>query len=134
MLKVVYSQILNPAEHHPARITKIDEILGDELDFEEVKFPVKIKDIHKIKKTNSIAISVFGYENKRKHPIYITKECYEDKHVDLLSIGERERKHCVFIKDFNTFMYNHIIIFYIMEKFLLLFISFQFKGNIKTSH
>ena len=38
------------AEHHPARIRKIDEILADELDFENIKFPVKIKDIHKIKK------------------------------------------------------------------------------------
>ena len=41
---------LHPAEHHPTRIRKIDEILADELDFENIKFPVKIKDIHKIKK------------------------------------------------------------------------------------
>ena len=29
------------------------------------------------------------------------------KHVDLLQIGEGEKKHYVFIKDFNTFMYDH---------------------------
>ena len=49
---------LHPAEHHPTRIRKIDEILADELDFENIKFPVKIKDIHKIKKNNCVNISV----------------------------------------------------------------------------
>ena len=77
---------LHPAEHHPTRIRKIDEILADELDFENIKFPVKIKDIHKIKKNNCVN-SVFGYENKKKQ-IYVSKKCYEDKLVDL-------SKHCV---------------------------------------
>ena len=47
----------------------IDEILADELDFEDIKFPVKIKDIHEI---------------EEKHPTYISKKCYEDKLADLL--------------------------------------------------
>ena len=50
MVKVVWSQILNPADHHQARIRNIDEILADELDFEDIEFPIKIKDIHKIHK------------------------------------------------------------------------------------
>ena len=29
------------------------------------------------------------------------------KHVHLLQIGEGEKKHYAFIKDFNTFMYDH---------------------------
>ena len=56
---------LHPADHHPARIRKTDEILADELNFEGIKFPVKIKDIHKIEKRNSIGINVFGYENEK---------------------------------------------------------------------
>ena len=36
-------------------------------------------------------------------------KCCEDKHVDLLLIGEGEKKHYVLIKDFNTFMYNHTL-------------------------
>ena len=32
-----------------------------------MKFLVKIRDIHKIEKKNSIGISVFGYENKEKY-------------------------------------------------------------------
>ena len=65
---------LNPADHHPARITKADKDFAKRLDFKDIKFPV-IRDIHKIEKKNSIDISVFGYENKEKHPIYVSKKC-----------------------------------------------------------
>ena len=60
-LKWYTVRYLHPADHHPARITKISEILADELDFEDTKFPVKIKDIHKIEKNNYLVISIFGY-------------------------------------------------------------------------
>ena len=36
------------------------------------------------------------------------KRC-EEKHVDLLLIGEEGKKHYVLMKDFNTFMYDHIL-------------------------
>ena len=49
-----------------------------------MKFPVKIRDIHKIEKRNSIDISAFGYENKEKYPIYVSRKYCEEKHVDLL--------------------------------------------------
>ena len=41
---------LHSADSHPARIRNTDEELADELDFEEIKFPVKIKGIQKIEK------------------------------------------------------------------------------------
>ena len=41
---------LHPADHHPARITKADKNFAKELDFKDKKFPVKIRDIHKIEK------------------------------------------------------------------------------------
>ena len=64
----------------------------------------------KKKKKNSFGISVFCYENKEKRPIYVSKKkCWEDKHADLLLIGEGEKKHYVLIKDFNTFMYDHTL-------------------------
>ena len=72
-------------------------------------FLVKIKDIHKIEKKTPIGISVFGYENKEKHPIYVSKKCCEEKHVDLLLMGEEGKRHYVLTKDFNTFMYNHAL-------------------------
>ena len=36
-------------------------------------------------------------------------KCFEEKHVDLLLIGEENKKHHVLIKDFNTFMYDHTL-------------------------
>ena len=38
---------------------------------------LKIRDIHKIEKKISISISVFGYLNKEKHLIYVSKKCCE---------------------------------------------------------
>ena len=80
---------LNHADRNPARITKADKEFTQKLDFKNIKFPVKIRDIHKIeKKNNSIGISIFGYENKEKHTIYVSKKCCEEKYVDLLLIGK----------------------------------------------
>ena len=69
---------LNPTDHNPRRITKVDKLFGDELDFEDTNFPVKIKDIHKIDKKNSIGVSVFGYENKVKHSVYVSKNALKE--------------------------------------------------------
>ena len=79
---------LNPVDHHPVIITKADKDFVKKLDFKDIKFPVKIRDIQDISKKNSISIRVFGYENKEKHSIYVSKKCYEEKHVDLLLIRE----------------------------------------------
>ena len=66
-----------------------------------------MRDINKIEKKNSIWISVFGCENKGKHQIYVSKKCCEEKHVDLLLIGQKGKRDYTLIKDFNTFMYDH---------------------------
>ena len=49
-LKWCLVRYLHSKDHHPARIKKTDELPGDELDFEDINFTVKIKDIHKIDK------------------------------------------------------------------------------------
>ena len=65
---------LYPEDHHPARIPKADKDFAGVLYLKDIIFPVKIRDIYKIEKTNSIGISVFGYENKEKYPIYVSKK------------------------------------------------------------
>ena len=67
-------------------LQKLIKILPKKFDFKDIKFPIKVRDIHKIEKTNSSGISVFGYENKEKHPTCVSKKCGEEKHVDLLLI------------------------------------------------
>ena len=56
---------LNPANHHPARITKTAKDFGKKLDFKDLNFPVKIRDIHKIEKHNSISISFLAMKIKK---------------------------------------------------------------------
>ena len=43
------------------------------------------------------------------HPVYISKKCCEEKHVDLLLMGDERKRHYVLIKDINTFMYDHTL-------------------------
>ena len=76
---------LNPADHNPRRIRKADKDFTKRLDFKDMKFSVKIRDILKIKKKKKkfIGISNFGYKNKKKYPIYISGKCCEEKHVNL---------------------------------------------------
>ena len=102
---------LNPVHHNPRRITKTDKKFGKKFDFKSIKFPVKISDIHKFEKKtkNSIGISVFGYKNKEKYLIYVSKKCFEEKHVDLLLIGKEGKRHYALIKAFNTFKYDHTL-------------------------
>ena len=52
---------LNHANRLPVKVTKPYKDFTNKIDF---KFPVKIRNMHKIEKINSIGISVFGYENK----------------------------------------------------------------------
>ena len=87
---------LNPANHNPRRIAKADEKFTKKLDFKGIKFLVKVRDIHKIKKKkkNSIGISTIGYENE-KHLIYVSKE-FEKKHVHLLLMAEEGKRHCFY--------------------------------------
>ena len=44
---------LHPADHHSTRIRKIDEVLPDELDFEDIKLPVKIRRKKNLKRIQS---------------------------------------------------------------------------------
>ena len=82
---------LHPADHHLAINRKIPNLFGDELDFKDIKFPVKIKDISKIYENNFIGTDVFDYENKKKkYLIYVSKNTFK-KHVDLFLLQEKDK-------------------------------------------
>ena len=64
---------LNPTDHNPRWITKTDKDFSKKFDSKDIKFPVKLRDISQIEKSNSISIRVFSYGNKEKHSIYVSK-------------------------------------------------------------
>ena len=71
-LKWCLVRYLNTADHNPRKITKADEDFAKRLDTKDIKFPVKTRDIHKIKKKRiQLALAYSGYENKVKYPIYV---------------------------------------------------------------
>ena len=96
---------LNPQGKDPQRIKKTDKTFISQLDYSSIEFPVTVKQINKIEKQNNICINLFGYEEKQKFPIFISKEKFTD-HMELLLITEGEDNHYVLIKDFNKFMFN----------------------------
>ena len=67
--------------HNPRRITKRGTLFGEELDFQNLQFPVKIKKFHKFEEKNSIGISVFDYENKVKYLFYVSKSILKNMFI-----------------------------------------------------
>ena len=63
----------------PEKIKKEGKDFAKRLDFKDKKCSVKTRAINKIEKKKSIGISSFGYENKLKYPIFVSKKCCEDK-------------------------------------------------------
>ena len=54
-------------------------------------FPLAGRSYIELPKTNCISISVFGFEDKEKYPIYMSKKYFEEKHDDFLWIGKKEK-------------------------------------------
>ena len=94
-----------PQNKHPERIKECDKKYVEKLDYSGIEFPVSVKQYNKIEKQNNIRINVFGYEEKQKHPIYVSKEKFNSC-LNLLLITEGEVGHYCLLKDFNKFMYN----------------------------
>ena len=67
---------LNPQEKDPQRIKKEDKKMINELNYDEIDFPLSQKHYNKVEKQNSIRINVFGYENGQPFPIHISKETF----------------------------------------------------------
>ncbi|CAB4030512.1 Gastrula zinc finger [Paramuricea clavata] len=98
---------LRPKARRATAITKQDREFAENLDYEGIDFPVKISDIDKIERRNSISISVFGYKGKKQfYPIRNSKTKYEE-HMELLLLGDNEGgNHYVLIKDVNRMLFS----------------------------
>ena len=63
--KWCFIRYLNPADQNPLRITKADNKFIKKLDFKDIKFPVKVRDIHKMKKRILSAIVFLAMKIKK---------------------------------------------------------------------
>ena len=70
---------------HPKRITKEDQKMINDLDYEES--PFSKKDYCKIERQNNICINVFCYKNNLTYPVYLSDQKFRDS-MDLLQISD----------------------------------------------
>ena len=84
------------------------------MNFEEIKFPVKVKDITKFEKLNPNlpGINVFSIkENNKVYPLRINqKKCKNDwqKSIDLFLHSDGEKQHYSLIKNFSRLVRSQI--------------------------
>ena len=88
---------LNLVKTHPETITKENKNMINNLDYEEIKYPVSKKHYCKIEKKN-ICINMFCYENGLTYPVYASDQKFENC-IDLLLISDENKSHYVYIKD-----------------------------------
>ena len=101
---LIYHLNQNKIKNNPQRVSNYKQY-ENTVDFTGIDFPVSIKDIPKIEKMNNIAINVFGYENKSTFPVFISDTQTENP-LNLLLISKDDKRHYIYIKDFNRFMYK----------------------------
>ena len=65
---------LFPLKNHPDRISKYKEHI-DQVKYDKINFPVKLKDIPKIENMNDIKFNVFSVDDKESiYPLYISNK------------------------------------------------------------
>ena len=90
-------RFLNATDHNQRRAATAGKDFAKRLDFKNIKSPVKVRGIQKIEKKNFIGISVSGFLNKEKYPIYLSTKLRKEEHVDVFSVNmllveDKERK------------------------------------------
>ena len=104
---VCHIRHLNPLKIHPERITKVDKKRINDLDYEDIKFPVSKIDYWKIEKKNNICINLFCFENELNYPVYVSDQEFKNS-LDLLLILDKNKSHYVYL---YIFVYIYMCIF-----------------------
>ena len=87
---------------HPYRINHYLKY-EHELNVKGIKFPVTRDQIKTFEANNNISINLFGYENEKVVPLYLSKFDFERK-INLLLISIGEKRHYCLIKNFSRLM------------------------------
>ena len=102
---------LQPADHNTSRILKADNDFERQLDFKDIKFSFKVRNIHKIVRKNSIGISVFGYESKDEERNMLIYYQYKKKERDKIFLSKILIRSCASWKKvfFIIFVYSLLV-------------------------
>ena len=102
---------LQPADPNTSRILKADNDFARQLDFKDIKFSFKVRNIHKIVRKNSIGISVFGYESKDEERNMLIYYQYKKKERDKIFLSKILIRSCASWKKvfFIMFVYSLLV-------------------------
>ena len=93
---------LNPVKDHLERMTKQLEKQAETSNFDEISFPMKLKDIKKFERQNpQISVDVLGCEDKKIFPLRISEMAEREHDVNLLLL---EDKHFVLINGLSRLL------------------------------
>ena len=100
---------LHPVQMNEVRLTDL-RVYENDLNFKEINFPVKVKDITKFENNNLDlpGINVFSVnDNNKIYPLRINqKDC--QKSIDLFLYTEDEKQHYTLIKNFSRLVRSQI--------------------------
>jgi len=100
--KLCIARAFNPVKDHPERITTQLEKQAETLNFDGIRFPMKLKDIKKFEQQNpQIAVNVLGYEDKKVFLLRVSEMAEREHDVNLLLL---EDKHFVLINDLSRLL------------------------------
>ena len=92
---------MNPVDKNAERIDKNLLKQGEELNWQDINFPVSLSDIGKFESRNEgVYVNVFGYDDK----IYPLRHTKQENAIDLLLIDDGQKQHYCLIKNFNRLM------------------------------
>ena len=101
---------LHPVEKDPQRVTKYTQYMK-ELDFSNIEFPVKIKDVPLFEKQNNLTVNVYSFDDEKNdlYPVHVSQNApigdrSQNRHVDLFLMIEEEHSHYCYINDFSKLM------------------------------
>ena len=72
---------LHPADHNPKRNRKVDKLYGDILDFKDIKFSVKVRDVHKIERKIPLELVFLVIKIRKNIQSMRQKKYCQDKNV-----------------------------------------------------
>ena len=102
--KWAVTRALNPVDDHAYRVTELLKKQAEEINWEGITFPMKVKDIPIWEKNNNKFVSVFGYDDENKK-IYTIKMCDELTSVVLDEEDKTQDKKLIslFLHDDNHY-------------------------------
>ena len=95
----------NPEKKNLERVSNHLKNICEELGLNKICMPVSVPNISKTERQFNISINLFGHNGGQIYSIKVTKEV-DKKHINLLYTENDDKKHYVFIRDFDKLCCN----------------------------